>query len=147
MTSAVAQKLRALDLLRTRGMLRLEEFVAEGIGPETLARLVREEAVVRSARGLYQLPDTQVEAVPTPRGFSGRKPAGSVCRKRVARLLRQPGLAGLVGAGGRARRAWSAATTRLRIESAEEMTAASSELERIVVQARQIGEQSSDSID
>ena len=29
-------------------------FVAEGVGPETLARLVREEAVVRPARGLYQ---------------------------------------------------------------------------------------------
>jgi hypothetical protein len=44
------------------GLLRLKDFVAEGIGPETLARLVREEAVVRLARGLYQLPDAQVEA-------------------------------------------------------------------------------------
>jgi Transcriptional regulator, AbiEi antitoxin len=44
------------------GLLRLKDFVAEGIGPETLARLVREEAVVRPARGLYQLPDAQVEA-------------------------------------------------------------------------------------
>ena len=43
-------------------MLRLKDFVAEGIGPETLARLVREEAVVRPARGLYQLSDAPVEA-------------------------------------------------------------------------------------
>lgn len=43
-------------------MLRLKEFMAEGIGPETLASLVREAAVVRPARGLYQLPDTQTEA-------------------------------------------------------------------------------------
>jgi hypothetical protein len=38
-------------------MLRLKDFIAEGIGPETLARLVRDEAVVRPARGLYQLPE------------------------------------------------------------------------------------------
>jgi predicted transcriptional regulator of viral defense system len=43
-------------------MLRLKDFMAEGIGPETLARLVREEAIVRPARGLYQLPDAQIEA-------------------------------------------------------------------------------------
>ena len=43
-------------------MLRLKDFAAEGIGPETLARLVREEAVVRPTRGLYQLSDLRVEA-------------------------------------------------------------------------------------
>jgi predicted transcriptional regulator of viral defense system len=37
-------------------MLRLRDFVAEGIAPETLARLVTDKAVVRPARGLYQLP-------------------------------------------------------------------------------------------
>src|ERR1700679_334604 len=62
MASASDQRTRALDLLKSGGMLRLKDFVAEGIGPETLARLVREEAVVRPARGLYQLPDAQVEA-------------------------------------------------------------------------------------
>jgi hypothetical protein len=50
MTSASAQLTRALDLLKARGMLRLKDFVAEGIGPETLARLVREETLVRPAR-------------------------------------------------------------------------------------------------
>ena len=62
MPSTSAQRIRALDLLKARGMLRLKDFVAEGIGPETLARLVREGVVVRPARGLYQLSDTQVEA-------------------------------------------------------------------------------------
>ena len=61
MSSTSAQRSRALDLLKARGMLRLKDFVAEGIGPETLARLIREEAVVRPARGLYQLRDTQVD--------------------------------------------------------------------------------------
>ena len=37
MTSTSAQRIRALDLLRARSMLRLKDFVAEGIGPETLA--------------------------------------------------------------------------------------------------------------
>ena len=79
MTSATAQRLRALDLLKARGMLRLKEFVAEGIGPETLARLVREEAVVRPARGLYQLPDTQVEVAHALAEAAVLVPKGVVC--------------------------------------------------------------------
>lgn len=79
MPSTTAQRLRALDLLKTRGMLRLKDFVAEGIGPETLARLVREEAVVRPARGLYQLPDTHVEAAHTLAEAAVLVPKGVVC--------------------------------------------------------------------
>jgi predicted transcriptional regulator of viral defense system len=79
MTSASAQRPRALDLLKARGMLRLKDFVAEGIGPETLARLVREEAVVRPARGLYQLPDARVEAAHTLVEASVLVPKGIVC--------------------------------------------------------------------
>ena len=60
-------------------MLRLKDFMAEGIGPETLARLVREEAVVRPARGLYQLPDTQVEAAHTLAEAAVLVPKGVVC--------------------------------------------------------------------
>ena len=60
-------------------MLRLKEFVAEGIGPETLARLVREEAVVRPARGLYQLPDAQVEAAHALAEAAVLVPKGVVC--------------------------------------------------------------------
>ena len=79
MTSTNAQRFRALDLLKARGMLRLKDFVAEGIGPETLARLVREEAVVRPARGLYQLPDTQVEAAHALAEAAVLVPKGVVC--------------------------------------------------------------------
>ncbi len=79
MTSTTAQRLRALDLLKARGMLRLKEFVAEGIGPETLARLVREKAVVRPARGLYQLPDTQIEAAHALAEAAVLVPKGVVC--------------------------------------------------------------------
>lgn len=79
MPSTSAQRTHALDLLKARGMLRLREFVAEGIGPETLARLVREGAVARPARGLYQLPDAQVEAAHTLAEAAALVPKGIVC--------------------------------------------------------------------
>jgi predicted transcriptional regulator of viral defense system len=60
-------------------MLRLKDFVAEGIGPETLARLVREELVSRPARGLYQLPGAQVEAAHTLAEAAALVPKGIVC--------------------------------------------------------------------
>ena len=79
MPSTSAQRIRALDLLKARGMLRLKDFVAEGIGPETLARLVREGVVVRPARGLYQLSDTQVEAAHALAEAAVLVPKGIVC--------------------------------------------------------------------
>ena len=60
-------------------MLRLRDFVAEGIGPETLARLVRDQAVVRPARGLYQLPGMQAEAAHTLAEAAILVPKGVVC--------------------------------------------------------------------
>lgn len=79
MPSPSAQRSRALDLLKARGMLRLKDFLAEGIGPETLARLVRENMVARPARGLYQLPDAQVEAAHTLAEAAALVPKGIVC--------------------------------------------------------------------
>jgi hypothetical protein len=79
MSAANAQRTRALDLLKARGMLRLKDFVVEGIGPETLARLVREETVVRPARGLYQLSDARVEAAHTLAEAAVLVPKGVVC--------------------------------------------------------------------
>jgi predicted transcriptional regulator of viral defense system len=60
-------------------MLRLKNFVAEGVGPETLARLVREEAVVRPARGLYQLPDARIEAAHSLAEAAVLVPKGVIC--------------------------------------------------------------------
>ncbi|HQT89789.1 MAG TPA: type IV toxin-antitoxin system AbiEi family antitoxin domain-containing protein [Acidiphilium sp.] len=67
-----------MDLLTARAMLRIRDFVAEGIGPETLACLVREDAVARPARGLYQLPDAQVEAERTLAEAAALVPKGIV---------------------------------------------------------------------
>jgi predicted transcriptional regulator of viral defense system len=79
MSPTSAQRTRALDLLKSRGMLRLRNFVAEGVGPETLARLVREEAVVRPARGLYQLADARVEAAHSLAEAAVLVPKGVIC--------------------------------------------------------------------
>ena len=73
------QKTRALDLLKARGMLRLRDFIAENIEPETLARLVREKQVIRPTRGLYQLPDTPIEAAYMLAEATVLVPKGIVC--------------------------------------------------------------------
>lgn len=78
MTSA-KQKTRALNLLKRRGMLRLKDLVAEGIGPETLSRLFRENAVTRPTRGLYQLPGPPEHAAHTIAEASVLVPKGVVC--------------------------------------------------------------------
>ena len=79
MSPTSAQRTHALDLLKSRGMLRLKNFVAEGIGPETLARLVRDEAVVRPARGLYQLADARIEAAHSLAEAAVLVPKGVIC--------------------------------------------------------------------
>jgi hypothetical protein len=45
-----APNARALDLLKAIGILRLKGFIAKSIEPETLARLVGEEQIIRPAR-------------------------------------------------------------------------------------------------
>lgn len=76
---AVTQKERALSLLRTKRMLRLKDFIAKGIEPETLARLLRSGQVVRPARGLYQLSDAQVDATHVLAEAAALVPKGIVC--------------------------------------------------------------------
>ncbi len=60
-------------------MLRLKDFMAEGIGPETLSRLARDGAVVRPARGLYQLPDGNVHAQHSLAEATALVPKGVIC--------------------------------------------------------------------
>ena len=74
-----SQKERALGLLGASGMLRLKDFIAEGIEPETLARLVREQQVIRPARGLYQLPDAPIDAAHMLIEASVLVPKGIIC--------------------------------------------------------------------
>jgi predicted transcriptional regulator of viral defense system len=60
-------------------MLRLKDFVTENIGPESLARLVREDAGARPARGLYQLSEAQIEAAHSLAEAVALVPKGIVC--------------------------------------------------------------------
>ena len=57
----------------------MRDLRTAGVGPETVARLVREGVVARVARGLYQLAD----AIPDPRRnlaeASARVPRGVIC--------------------------------------------------------------------
>ncbi len=59
---AATQRARAIDRLNAGGIVRLREFVADGIRPETISRLVREGVAIRQARGLYQGVDAPIEA-------------------------------------------------------------------------------------
>lgn len=73
------QKTRALSLLKSRGMLRQKDFLSENIDPETLARLVRENQVVRPARGLYQLAEASIDAMHALAEAATLVPRGIIC--------------------------------------------------------------------
>lgn len=73
------QRSRALALLKSKGMLRLRDFAAHGIGAETLARLLRNKAVIRRARGLYQLPEAELETTHTLAEAAILVPKGVIC--------------------------------------------------------------------
>jgi len=73
------QRTQALELLSARSMMRLKDFAAHGIGPETLARLVRDGVVVRPARGLYQLATGPGDARHALAEAAALVPKGVVC--------------------------------------------------------------------
>lgn len=59
---AATQRARAIERLQVGGLVRLRDLAAEGISPETMARLVREGVAVRQARGVYQAADAPLDA-------------------------------------------------------------------------------------
>jgi predicted transcriptional regulator of viral defense system len=78
-TRPIGQRHRALALLEEKGMARLGEFMGAGITAATVSRLEREGAVVRLARGLYQLPDASIDAHHTLAEVAKLVPKGVVC--------------------------------------------------------------------
>jgi len=70
---------QALKVLNDRGISRLSELMAAGIGQETLARLVRNGRVVRLARGLYQLAGTDPETAHNFAEACKLVPRGVIC--------------------------------------------------------------------
>lgn len=73
------QRERTLRLLENQGIMRLSELKADGIHPPTLARLVAEGVVVRSARGLYELADANFDLSHDLAEMAKRVPKGVVC--------------------------------------------------------------------
>ncbi len=57
----------------------MKDFIAEGIGPGALAGLVRDEAVERPARGLYQLPLVPGHAAHALAEATMLVPGGVIC--------------------------------------------------------------------
>lgn len=73
------QRERVFAFLKSRGMARLSELIAEGVTAATVSRLEREGAIVRLARGLYQLPDASIDAHHTLAEAAKLVPKGVIC--------------------------------------------------------------------
>lgn len=69
----------ALKALQKHGMTRLSELMAAGVRQETVSRLVRNGRVIRLARGLYQLPDSDIQITHGLAEASKLVPKGVVC--------------------------------------------------------------------
>lgn len=74
-----SQREQALSLLQRRGMMRLREFGEAGITATTVSRLERDGAIVRLARGLYQLADADLDQQHTLAEVAKLIPKGVVC--------------------------------------------------------------------
>jgi predicted transcriptional regulator of viral defense system len=70
---------QALKLLKARGIARLGELMAAGVGQETVSRLVRNGRIARLARGLYQLPGSDLESTHGLAEASKLVPKGVIC--------------------------------------------------------------------
>ena len=79
MVPASTQRTQVLELLGFRPIMRRKDFTAHGIGPETLARMVRDGVIVRPARGLYQLAAGSVDASHTLAEAAALVPKGVIC--------------------------------------------------------------------
>ncbi len=75
----ITQQDQAINLLRTRGMMRLSEFLRAGITAATIGRMVRAGHLNRLSRGIYQLPDAPLDFNHSLAEAAKRVPAGVVC--------------------------------------------------------------------
>ena len=70
---------QAVELLKQHGAMRCSELGSARVHPETLARLVEDGSLVRVARGLYQLADTDITAPHTLAEVAKLVPKGVIC--------------------------------------------------------------------
>jgi predicted transcriptional regulator of viral defense system len=73
------QEDRAASLLRERGMVRLSEFIEQGISATTISRMERKGLINQLSRGLYQLPDAPLDANHSLAEAAKLVPNGVIC--------------------------------------------------------------------
>jgi predicted transcriptional regulator of viral defense system len=73
------QQDRAISLLQQRGIVRLSELTAAGITAATVSRMKEKGLVLRLGRGLYQLPETSIDANHSLAEAAKLVPKGVVC--------------------------------------------------------------------
>jgi predicted transcriptional regulator of viral defense system len=78
-TTPQTQPEQALALLRMRGIMRLTEFMEQGISAAAIQRLEQKGLVLRLARGLYQLPRAVLGPYHSLAEAAKRVPKGIVC--------------------------------------------------------------------
>lgn len=70
---------RVISLLQERGIARLSEFIAAGITSATIARMEKRGELLQLGRGLYQLPDADLDANHSLAEAAKRVPKGVIC--------------------------------------------------------------------
>jgi predicted transcriptional regulator of viral defense system len=74
-----SQRVLAQALLRERGIMRLVELREAGVTAATMSRMERVGEVIRLARGVYQLPDADLDPNHSLAEAAKRVPKGVVC--------------------------------------------------------------------
>lgn len=74
-----SQRDQALTLLKRRGITRLADLQTAGIAATTVSRMERAGEVVRLARGLYQLPDADLDPHQSLAEAARLVPRGVIC--------------------------------------------------------------------
>ncbi|WP_445219878.1 type IV toxin-antitoxin system AbiEi family antitoxin domain-containing protein [Bradyrhizobium sp. Pa8] len=73
------QEDRAISLLQKRGMMRLSEFIEEGITSATISRMEQKGALNQLSRGLYRLPDAPLDGNHSLAVAAKLVPNGVIC--------------------------------------------------------------------
>ena len=79
METAERQEDRATALLQERGMMRLSEFIKEGITAATISRMEQKGLLNQLSRGLYQLPDAPLDGNHSLAVAAKLVPNGVIC--------------------------------------------------------------------
>ena len=79
MTEKISQRKRAYELFQELGIVRLREFLENGVTAATVSRMVKDGEVFHLDRGIYQLMDADLETHHSFAEVAKRAPNGVVC--------------------------------------------------------------------